>query len=501
MDKQDTLNALLRSRLEPMIRKTFETLNPGVRFLPNWHIEALAYKLELCERRVVKRLIVSMPPRYLKSEICSVAFLLWIFGRDPSVRIIAGSYSEDLARHFGRARQKVMGTDWYRSAFRHARSSLRKNTESEIVTRDGGGCYATSVGGSLTGRGGNFIVIDDPIKVGGAMSRAERNAVNEWYRHTLFTRLNDKKNDVIIIVMQRAHVDDLAGYVRELDDWEILELPAIADEEAWIQTGPAPNDRYHRLPGEPLHPEREDISTLEAIKKAIGGYSFGSQYQQRPIPMTGNLIKREWLKWIDKAPNYFDCDAVYQSWDTAIGTESSNSYSVCTTWGVRSGKYYLLHVFRERIEVPDLLEAIRSLAEKFHPQVVLVEDTSSGATLRHLVNLPKGTSLIPVKAPRMDKEARLSLTAPMFESGSVFVPTDEPWSADYEDELLSFPETRFNDQVDSTSQFLLWVLDPQGGHRKHAVASRAGISVRNGRYVTSRPRKYHPMRDPKKRWR
>tara|TARA_R110002073_G_scaffold198865_1_gene358019 strand:- start:150 stop:1655 length:1506 start_codon:yes stop_codon:yes gene_type:complete len=501
MGKKDTLNALLRSRLEPTIRKTFETLNTGGRFLPNWHIEALAYMLECCERREIKRLIVSMPPRYLKSEICSVAFPAWLLGRDPSARIITVSYSEDLARHFGRARQKVMEMDWYLSAFPIARSSLRKNTESEIVTPAGGGCYATSVGGTLTGRGGNFILIDDPIKVGGAMSRAERNAVNEWYRHTLFTRLNDKKNDVIIIVMQRAHVDDLAGYVRELDDWEVLDLPAIADEEVWIETGPNPKDRYHRLPGEPLHPEREDVDTLEAIKRTIGAYSFSSQYQQRPIPITGNLIKREWLKRVDKAPNYYDCDAVYQSWDTATGTETSNSYSVCTTWGVRLGKYYLLHVFRERIEVPDLLEAIKSLAEKFHPRVVLIEDTSSGATLRHLVKLPKGISLIPVKPPRMDKETRLSLAAPTFESGSVVIPTDQPWSADYEEELLSFPGSRFNDQADSTSQFFLWILDPQGGHREFSVASSAGISVRGGRYTTSRPRKYHPMRDPKKRWR
>lgn len=206
-------------------------------------------------------------------------------------------------------------------------------TAQEIQTSQSGMRLATSVGGTLTGRGGNLIIIDDPIKPDDAMSEVEQESLRQWYDGTLYSRLNNKNTDVIILIMQRLQVDDLVKHVLAKENWTVLNLPAIATQDERIAIGP---DRYHyRHKGDLLHPERENSATLENIRQIIGTMNFNAQYQQQPIPLEGNLIHWDWFNWYDPTLPHDEFEMVVQSWDPAFSVEENLDYSVCTTWGLR----------------------------------------------------------------------------------------------------------------------------------------------------------------------
>ena len=244
--KARVFEAFLRNDLRVFIHKTFLTLSPGQEYIRNWHIDAIAYQLERVRRGEVRRLIINMPPRSLKSITASVAFPAFVLGRDPSRRIICVSYSGDLAKKHSNDFRAVLESQWYRSLFPRTRIGLFKNTETEIELTQRGFRLATSVGGTLTGRGGNLIIIDDPLKPDDAMSETKRTGANLWFNNTLLSRLDDKRTDAIIVVMQRVHMDDLTGFLlKQSNEWELLSLPAIADIEQII---PLSSDRCRCVP-------------------------------------------------------------------------------------------------------------------------------------------------------------------------------------------------------------------------------------------------------------
>ena len=192
---------------------------------------------------------------------------------------------------------------------------------------------ATSVGGVLTGRGAGLIVIDDPVKPGDAMSESRRAAANEWFDGTLYSRLNDKTKDAIVIVMQRLHEDDLVGHVLKREDWEVLSFPAIAEaDEFHVVETPFGRKEFRRRSGEALHPARESLETLAHIRSTIGEYNFAGQYQQTPAPAGGGMVKEAWFRRyrMNDRPEKFD--RIIQSWDTANKPSELADYSVCATW-------------------------------------------------------------------------------------------------------------------------------------------------------------------------
>jgi hypothetical protein len=219
---------LLRSDLVAFIHRAFCDLNPQTLFMPAPYIELMASRLEDCRSGKIRRLIVNLPPRSLKSHSVSIAFIAWLLGHNPAIQIIAASYGQDLADKLARDTRTLMESDWYRALF-PTRLSGRKAVN-DFTTTAGETRMATSVGGVLTGRGADVIVIDDPLKPDQALSDVGRKAVNEWYDNTLLSRLNSKRTGCIIIVMQRLHQDDLIGHVLLQDDWTVLSFPAIAEE-------------------------------------------------------------------------------------------------------------------------------------------------------------------------------------------------------------------------------------------------------------------------------
>jgi hypothetical protein len=371
------LNTVLRTDFYAFARRSFLTLNPGTTFLANWHLEALCYHLELLRRGQIRRLIVNQPPRSLKSLICSVAFPAFILGHDSTRRVIGVSYGSELAGKFSSDCRTILQSGWYRGAFPGARISRAKNTEAEVTTTRHGYRLATSVGGTLTGRGGNLIIIDDPIKPTDAYSDSKRHGVNEWYSNTLLSRIDDQCTGAIVVVMQRFHPDDLTGKLLSgSDNWTVLSFPAIAEQEEKILIGE--NRYHHREIGDVLHPERVPMSALNDIRAQVGTEVFAAQYQQNPVAPGGNMIKRDWVRRYDDLPARTSATYVLQSYDCASKPGEQNSWSVCTTWHVSDGKYYLADVLRGRFDYPSLKAHAIEHAQFHRPTTILVEDSGVG---------------------------------------------------------------------------------------------------------------------------
>ena len=372
---------LLRHDFAWFAARCFEELNPQTNLAMNWHLEIIAAKLMEVRQGKITRLIINLPPRHLKSLMASIAFPAWCLGHDPSAQILCVSYAQDLADKLARDCRSIMMSPWYRRIFPTRLAAHRQAVQEFITTRQG---YrlATSTGGVLTGRGADLIVIDDPLKPEEALSKARRDATNDWYANTLYSRLNDKRRGGIAIIMQRLQEDDLVGHVLGQEAWEVVRFPAIAeaDEVHEIETIWGPR-RFTRRRDEALHPARESLATLAHIRRTIGEYNFAGQYQQSPAPLGGGLVKEAWFKRYSEREFGESFDRIVQSWDTANKATELSDFSVCTTWGVRGKNLYLLGLLRQRLEYPALKRAVREQRDLFNASVVLIEDKASGTQL------------------------------------------------------------------------------------------------------------------------
>ena len=451
-------NVLMRSDLSSFIQRAYYTVDPGSTYLHNWHIDAIAYQLERIESGEINRLIITMPPRSLKSLSASVAFPAWLLGRDPSLRIVAASYGESLSEKLALDCQKIMSARWYKEASPLTRIAKGRAARSDFETTRGGGRFSTSVGGTLTGRGGDIILLDDPHKPDDANSDVRRNAVLEWFRNTLLSRLNVPKSGPIVLIQQRVHEDDLAGMLLEQGGWEHLDLPAIAEEPMIVDLGK--RGIISRKEGHLLHPERLPLWLLEQRRIEQGSYVFAAQYQQRPAPLGGGLVKWDWFHRYETPPARVAGDRIIQSWDTASKADEANDYSVCTTWLVRKEMAWLLHVYRTKLEFPELRKKIVALAEQRQAKLILIEEAGSGIQL--LQDLKSGHQFgVKGIIPKDDKRTRLLSVSHLIEGGSISIPSDAPWLAEFQREVTLFPKGKYDDQVDSLSQFLKWFSGPK----------------------------------------
>jgi hypothetical protein len=359
------LNAVLRQDFGAFVQKTFGTLSPGQTYVPGWYIRALTYQLERIRRGEITRAIVNMPPRSLKSITASVAFPAFVLGHDPTRRIICASYSGELAHKLSNDFRAVLASPWYQALFPNTRIGRYKDTETEIELTRRGFRLATSTGGTLTGRGGDLIIIDDPLKPLDALSEQRRTAANDWFLNTVVSRLDDKRTGAIVIVMQRVHMDDLTGFVRGLsDEWTVLSLPAIAEHTETVSL--SPTESHERQIGEVLAPDREPKEVLEQLRLQLGSDLFSAQYQQSPVPPGGAMIKRSWLRRYTELPVASRGSFILQSWDTAAKGGPDNDWSVCTTWSLTNDfQCYLLDVWRGRVDYPSLKAKAEELASRW----------------------------------------------------------------------------------------------------------------------------------------
>lgn len=446
------LQALLRQDLPSFTAKCFATLEAGRPYQDNWHIQHIGWQLSRVASGEVRRLAITIPPRHLKSICVTVAYTAWAMGHNPSLKLMTISYSDELAKLHATAFRTIVESEWYRRLFPAFR--VVRSRQNEVETSEHGFRFATSVGGSVLGRGADLIVIDDPIKAQAALSAAERRRVTEFYDNTLSTRLNDKAKGAIIIVMQRLHQEDLVGHVTAQESWELATIPAIETEDRSYRLGPSPGDVHHCVVGEVIDPRREDHAIVSQMQRTLGSMNFAAQYQQDPVPPGGNVIRREWLRYYDTVPAVLDL--VVASWDTASTLGDASDFSVGTVWGLRGADMYLLDVVRARFEVPELRRRIEVLSDHHAAHATLIEESDIGRAIMQEMRLHSRIRPIAWR-PRYDKEARLLAQAAKFEAGQVLLPREAPWLAEYISELLAFPHASHDDQVDSTSQALGWM--------------------------------------------
>ncbi len=452
LPQREDFHHLLRQDFSAFISQAFHEVNPGTPFHHNWHIDLMADYLEAVRQSQITRLIINIPPRSLKSLCVSVAWPAFLLGHEPSTRILVASYSQYLAIKHSQDTRRVANSEWFLKIFPEFAIQPGHNEKHKFVTTQNGFRFATSTGGSATGEGGDFLIIDDPLNPLQAASKRSRSLTNDWFDQTFSTRLNDKKNGRIIVVMQRLHADDLSGHLLARGGWEHLCLPASSDDG---QEFSLLGHRYMRPAGSILHETREGRIELDRVRRDLGSAGFMAQYQQMPLAEGGHMIERQWLKRYTVAPARDSLRCV-QSWDTAIKSAATHDASACLTFGEdANGLIYLLDALTLRAEYPALRRAVLHHAEAWSPQGILIEDKASGQSL--LQDLRQSTAL-PVIAclPRQDKITRMAAVSPLIESGSLIVPQDAPWLGSFEAEICAFPHGAHDDQADALSQYLGW---------------------------------------------
>ncbi len=467
---KEVIKKIVASDYNSFFIKAFNTLHPSCRLEYNWHIELILRYLNEIENGKLKRLIINIPPRFLKSLCVSVAWPALLLAKDPSKKIIVASYNKELGRKHSQDCRLIIQSKWYRECFSNSVISNIQNTQNKFITKFNGFRFATSVNSTLTGEGADLIIVDDPQTPLQALSKYEREKTIKWFEQTLMSRLNDHKNGAIVIVMQRLHSDDLSGYLLKKGGWNLLKIPIIDKKTTFYQCR---EYSYLRKANEPLHASRHNGNEIYMLKRELGEYAFCAQYLQDPLTLQSNFLKKLWFKYYDST-NY--CESIsnsemviYQSWDCAIKMGKTNDYTVCITLGYYEGNYYLLDVFRNKIDYPLLKNIIIENYKKFFPEFVLVEDKASGQQI--IQELQKEIPIIPI-TPRYDKLMRFLLITPIIESGKLLLPNNTIWVHEFERELLEFPHGKNDDQVDALTQLLQWLTK-----KMHSASIKRYIGV------------------------
>jgi predicted phage terminase large subunit-like protein len=473
LDVGAQLQRLICERSLPdYMREAWPILNPATPLIFNWHIDLIAEYLLACILGQIHRLIINVPPKSSKSTLVSVMWPTWCWGplNRPGTRWMFASYSERVSTRDSLARRTLLTSQWYLNHWGPRVKLIADQNQKTIFQNTARGhMLATTMGGQGTGLGGQILVIDDPHDTEKIISEKERQRGLHNFDHKLCTRLDDRKSGAIVAVMQRLHTKDLSGHLLEGaggERWEHLCIPMEAPARK-VYIFPVSNKEYVREEGELLNPVREGPAEIEEHKERLGSLGYAGQFQQRPVPEGGAIFKSSYLKfWPEDKDRDVELPRVIrivQSWDCAIKTSETNSYSVCTTWFELDDRFLLRHVWRKHVEFPEMLHAMHELAAQFHPDCILVEDKASGQSAIQELR----RSRLPVIALNVDsdKTARARAAAPTAEAGKIWIMRDASWARLYIDELCNFPKSEFTDQVDSTTQFINWAKGSLGWSR------------------------------------
>lgn len=451
-----------RRSFPEFVSRAWHIIEPSTSYQHNWHIDLIAEYLSQVPKKF-RRLSINIPPRYMKSILVSVMWPVWQWTQDPSLRFLFCSYAANLSVDHSLKRRTILRSDWFRERWPQIKIRDDYDRQNEFQNTASGLMAATSIGGSVTGKGGDIIILDDPIDPSMALSDAERTSANQWLDTTMLTRLNNKQTGAIVLVMHRLHTDDPTAHLTRAGGWTKLSLPSPAIEDTTIEF-PSGKTKAVKT-GDPLWPERENAEELERQRVAMGSWAFAGQYQQRPAPLGGGIVKRDWFRF------YRDLDMstiprIIQSWDLTFKKEGTSR--VCgTVWGARGADRFLLDRDLRRMGLVETVQAIKQMLDR-HPcnHGVLVEDKANGPAVLEVMR-SEVAGMIPIE-PRGSKEERLQAVSPQIEAGCVYLPEGVPWLEEYLEELCNFPATSDTDQVDSTSQALLYLGD---GRMKFDIAA------------------------------
>lgn len=412
------------------------------------HTEFICEHLEPIANGEQRFIMIEMPPRHGKSMTVTESFPSYFISKNPDKRVIAASYSDSLARKFGRLnRQKVQ--EYGAALFNVKISDVNAAQNNWGIGGRRGGMIATGIGGSITGEGADLLLIDDPFKnAEEANSSTIREKVWAEWESTLSTRLH--KGGSVIVIMTRWHEDDIIGRLLERSpyDWQRLRLPAIAEDE---------DDALGREIGEPLCPELGfDEEWAEKKKIEVGSRTWAALFQQRPSPAGGNIFNRHWWKFYmpEDLPKIWDKQV--QSWDCTFKDSQSSDFVVGQVWGKKQANFFLLDQVRDRLNLPETMKAIRHLTEKWpDAKAKYVEDKANGPAVIQMLQ-DEIIGLIAVN-PEGGKEVRANAVSPLVEAGNVYLPHPSiaPWVNDLIEEMTAFPNGKNDDTVDAATQALI----------------------------------------------
>ena len=444
----DYVESLGREKAQGNFMEFVYQMWPG--FINGAHHKVMAKKFQEIADGTCKRLIINMPPRHTKSEFASYLLPAWYLGRYPDRKIIQCSNTAELAVGFGRKVRNLVGSDAYSRVFPGVGLKSDSKAAGRWDTNEGGNYFAIGVGGTVTGKGADLLIIDDPHSEQEAAIAASNpevyDKVYEWYSSGPRQRL--QPGGAIVVVMTRWSLKDLTGRIlkssieRDGDEWEVINFPAIL-----------PSDK-------PLWPAFWPLTELLALKEELPVGKWNAQYQQSPTSEEGALVKRDWWqKWEgDRAP---PCEFIIQSWDTAFTKNERSDYSACTTWGVfyqeedkKDPHIILLDAYKERLEFPELKEQALLMYREWEPDACIVEAKAAGSPLifeLRRMGIPV-SEFTPTRGN--DKIARLNSVTDLFASGKVWAPGTR-WADEVIEQMASFPNSDHDDLVDSSTQALI----------------------------------------------
>lgn len=437
-------DAVKREKAQKSFMAFVHEMWPG--FIHGRHHALMAKKFEEIAEGKLKRLIINMPPRHTKSEFASNMLPAWFLGKFPDKKVIQTSNTADLAVGFGRKVRNLVDSEQYSKIFPNVALRADSKAAGRWATNHNGDYFAIGVGGTVTGKGADLLIIDDPHSEQEArLAQGDPTVfdnVYEWYTSGPRQRL--QPGGAIIIVMTRWSDKDLTGRVLKSDntDWELIELPAIMPS------------------GSPLWPEFWSLSELEALKEELPPYKWNAQYQQKPTGEEGAIVKRDWWRrWQSERPPR--CEYIIQSWDTAFTKSQRADYSACTTWGVfyrdeneQDVNIILLDAFKEKMEFPELKARAKEMYDEWEPDSCIIEAKAAGAPL--IQELRRIGVYVQDYTPSRgnDKFVRLNSVTDLFSSGKVWAP-ETRWADEVIEELARFPNAEHDDLVDSSVQALM----------------------------------------------
>jgi len=451
---------LMRRDYSRFMREAWPVIEPHTPLSYNWHLDCIADYLMAVTFNEIHRLVINIPPRFLKSSSVTIMWPCWEWTSEPYLRYLFSSYALSLSRDHSRKRRAIMESEWYRERFGHVFDLVGDQNEVTHYANDQGGhMLSRGTDGGGTGKGGNRVIIDDPHNTRQAESEVQRQRALDDYDLNLSTRLDDPKNDAIILVMQRLNVKDLTGHCLEQGGWTHLKIPQEPKVQVVVKA-PGGNE-YKREAGELIHEARFGREENESAKIVLGSYGYAGQQQQEPAPEGGGRIKLAWFPRYSKLPDQFD--EIVHSWDTAQKAKDINNPSACIIAGRKENQWYLIEVITERLIYPDLKQRVVSLESRDRaksPVMILIEDKSSGQSL--IQELKRETALtIKGVEPESDKVTRMDTQLAWVEAGNISLPNAltirVQWLADFEGDLLYFPEPEIFDRIDALSQLIKWI--------------------------------------------
>jgi predicted phage terminase large subunit-like protein len=462
---------LLEARLDFFIKDAWCVLNPGRRLVWSWHYDLLCEYLTLVKQRKLRRLILNVPPRTAKSTIATICFPCWTWLTEPSHAFLCASYSNSLSTDHSVARRNLILSPWYQELWGNKFSlSEDRNLTTQFSNDRMGQMIATSTGSGAEGRGGDTAILDDPMSSQQSLSDVERLAANRWVNNTLRQRLNDPATAAIIIIMQRLHELDTTGFVLSEDEksWTHLTLPLEAEkDERW--EFPLSGRVVERKKGEVLQAERFTPDIVEEKRK--NRMVFAGQYQQRPAPIEGNLIKRSEVKYYggvnpltgerdEVLPQDFDMLLV--SADCAFKDLDSSDYVAVGLIGVKGRKRFILNVVNEHLDIDGTENAIRNeRSRQDRPGIrgamraVLVEDKANGPAV--VQRLKKNLPGVLEVTPQGGKISRMFAAAPEWQAGDWYVDRNAAWAEPFIQQITMFPSAAHDDMVDMMTQAAIYL--------------------------------------------